>query len=281
MDNQAELSYIFLETHPSDSARVLERVAPESAAALFEEAPLRVVAPVIRQMLPLASARCLLLLDDSKVLGLLRAVGAQAGVALLRQFDGEHRARLLSQLPTALNITYDLLLGYPEDTIGAWMEPNTLALPKSMLVGEALERVKQMDETTNANPYVVNQHLGLVGIIELTELIRADASYSLAVLVKPCPYRLPAQTLLSNVLEHQGWTDYSILPVVDHKDRLVGSLTYATLLKALKIDHETPVNRSSDSMLAATATSYWHGVSALVQSFVNVLPSSSSKERQT
>ena len=278
-DNHADLSYAFLETHPTDAARVLERLAPESAAALIEEAPLRVIAPVLKQMLPLASARCLLLLGDDKVLGLLRAVGAQTGVALLRQFDSAHRVKLLSQLPTALNITYDLLLGYPEGTVGAWMEPNTLALPKEMKVVDAIERVKQMDQTSNASPYVINQHLQLLGIVELADLLRAEVSHPLAILTKPSPYRLPAQALLSNVLDHQGWTEHSILPVVDHAGHLVGSISYAALLKALMIDQKAPVVVGADSMLVTAASSYWHVVSGLVQSFVSLLPVSSSEKK--
>jgi magnesium transporter len=276
-DKLADLSYAFLESHPIDAARVLERLAPESAAALIEEAPLRIIAPVLKQMLPLASARCLLLLDDPKVVGLLRAVGAQTGVALLRQFESAKRAKLLAQLPTALNITYDLLLGYPEGTVGAWMEPNTLALPKEMSVAAAIERVKKMDQTSNASPYVINQQLQLLGVIELADLLRADASHSLSILVKPSPHRLPAQALLSNVLEHQGWTEHSRLPVIDHAGHLVGSLTYSSLLKALMIDQKAPTI-GTDSMLVTAASSYWHGVSSLVQSFVRILPVSSHEK---
>jgi magnesium transporter len=279
MDSHADLSYAFLEAHPNDAARVLERLSTESASALLEVAPIRIVAPVLRQMLPLAGARCLLLLEDSKAVGLLRAVGAQAGVALLRQFDSTHRTRLLSQLPTTLSITIELLLGYPEGTVGAWMEPNTLALPSNMRVSEALERVKQMEQTSNANPYVINQHLALIGFIELSDLIRADSSLSLQFLAKPCAFRLPAQALLRNLPEHQGWTENSLLPVVDHKERLVGSMSYATLLKGLAIDaQQVNTVKNSESMLGAATSTYWQGISTLIQSFVSLLPVESTEK---
>ena len=74
-------------------------------------------------MLPISGARCLEQLDDDQVTGLLRGAGAQAGVALLRYFGAERRSRLLAQLPTALTLAYELLLGYPEDSVGAWMDP--------------------------------------------------------------------------------------------------------------------------------------------------------------
>ncbi|MGJ8620741.1 MAG: CBS domain-containing protein [Methylophilaceae bacterium] len=278
-DNQADLSYAFLESHPTDAARVLERLAPAVVAALIAEAPIRTITPVIRKMLPLASARCLLLLEDDKAVGLLRAVGAQTGVALLRQLETTHRVKLLSQLPTALSITFELLLGYPEGTVGAWMEPNTLALPKNMTVNDAIQRVREMDQTSNANPYVINANLGLVGIVELADLLRADASHTLAILVRPSPFRLPAQASLTNVLDHEGWTEHSILPVVDHADHLIGSMTYAALLKALRIDQSHPQVHGTDSFLVTAASSYWDGVSGLVQSFVNHLPVSASEKK--
>lgn len=41
MASSEELTYAFLEAHPSDAARVLERLAPAAAAALLQSAPLR------------------------------------------------------------------------------------------------------------------------------------------------------------------------------------------------------------------------------------------------
>ena len=79
------LSLAFLEAHPGDAARVLERLAPNVAADLLKSIPQRLAAPVARQMLPLFSARAMDKLADDSAVGLLRAMGPQAGVALLRQ----------------------------------------------------------------------------------------------------------------------------------------------------------------------------------------------------
>jgi magnesium transporter len=70
MASSEELSYAFLETHPADAARVLERLAATEAAALLQAAPLRIASPVLRQMLPLSGARCLEQLDDDQIAGL-------------------------------------------------------------------------------------------------------------------------------------------------------------------------------------------------------------------
>ncbi len=88
-----ELSYAFLESHPVDAARVLERLAAAESGALLQSAPVRLAAPVLRHMLPLPGARCLEQLNDDVITGLLRGTGAQAGVALLRYFGAERRAK--------------------------------------------------------------------------------------------------------------------------------------------------------------------------------------------
>ena len=278
MASSAELTYAFLEAHPADAAHVLERLAPASAAALLQSVPLRLASPVLRQMLPLAGARCLERLDDAETAGLLRGVGAQAGVALLRYFSAEHRARLLAQLPTALTITYELLLGYPEGTVGAWTDPRALALPADMTAGESLERVRRADETLIADPYVIDRNQRLLGYVELADLLRAGAATPLTRLLRPSPHRLPAQALLAGLREHPGWRDASTLPVVERGDRLVGALTHAALQRVLSMEHVTPTARSAEDTLAGIAGAYWFGVSALIQALVSLLPAECRKE---
>lgn len=279
MDSTAELTFAFLEAHPADAARVIERLAPGSAAALLLSAPPRLAAPVLRQMLPLAGARCLERLEDAETTGLLRGVGAQAGVALLRYLGAERRARLLAQLPTALTIAYELLLGYPEDSVGAWMDPRPLAFPSDMTVGEALERVRRADESFVADPYVIDRNQRLLGYVELGDLLRANGATSLARLVRQGPHRLPAQALLAGLPEHPAWHEAAALAVVERGDRLVGSLTHAALLRALSLEQRAPKPRGVDDTLAAMAGAYWYGVSALIQALIALLPAESGERK--
>lgn len=279
MADSEKLTHAFLEAHPADAARVLERLAPAAAAALFQSVPLRLASPVLRQMLPIAGVRCLEQLDDVEIAGLLRGVGVQAGVALLRYFDTERRTRLLVQLPTALTIAYELLLGYPEGTVGAWMDTHALALPADMTVGESLERVRRADETLIADPFVIDRNQRLLGYVELADLLRADAAILLARLVRPSPHRLPAQALLTGLREHQGWREASTLPVVERGDLLVGAFTHAALQRALSIEQSTPAGSSAEDTLVGIAGAYWFGVSALIQALVGLLPVERSENK--
>lgn len=272
MASSEELSYAFLEAHPADAARVLERLAPASAAALLQSAPQRLASPVLRQMLPLAGARCLEQMEDSETIGLLRGVGAQAGVALLRHFGTERRAQMLAELPTALTLAYELLLGYPEGTVGAWMDPHALALPADMSSADSLERVRRAEDAPVADPYVIDRNQRLMGYVELADLLRADAAVPLTRLVRPSPHQLPAQSLLAGLRNHPGWRESSTLPVVDRSDRLVGAITHAAMQRALSLEYSPPTPRNAENTLAGVAGAYWFGVSALIQALVSLLP---------
>ncbi len=267
-----ELGYAFLEAHPLDAAHVLERLTPAASAELLRSAPPRLAAPVLRQMLPLAGARCLERLDDAETAGLLRGVGAQAGVALLRHVGGERRARLLAQLPTAISLAYELLLGYPEGSVGAWMDPRALALPADMTAGEALERVRHAEEAPVADPYVIDRNQRLLGYLEVVDLLRANAATPLGRLLRANSHRLPAQALLAGLREHPGWREASTLPVVEGGERLVGALTHAALQRALALEEAAPPPRGGEDALADIAGAYWFGVSSLIQAVVGLLP---------
>jgi Mg/Co/Ni transporter MgtE len=272
MPDNEKLTHAFLENHPADAARVLEKLPPESAAALLQTIPVRLASPVLRHMLPIAGVRCLEQMDDSDIAGLLRGAGAQTGVALLRYFDAGRRTRLMGQLPTTLTLAYELLLGYPEGTVGAWMDTQALALPADMNVSEALERVRRADQSLIADPFVIDRNQRLLGYVEIADLLRAEDRASLVQLVRPSPHRLPSQALLKGLREHRGWREASTLPVVERGDILVGAFTHAALQRALSIEQSASVSGSAEDTLAGIAGTYWFGVSAMLQALISLLP---------
>lgn len=271
MASSESLTYAFLEAHPVDAARILERLDPASVAALLQSTPLRLASPVLRQMLPLAGARCLEHFGENEAVGMLGSLGAQAGVSLLRYAGAERRACLLSLLPTTLRLASELLLGYPEGTVGAWMDPRALALPADMTCGESLERVRRADDSLIADPYVIDRNQRLLGYVELADLLRAGEAIPLTRLLRSSPHRLPAQAQLAGLREHPGWREASTLPVVERGGQMVGALTHTALQRVLSLE-ETPHQQGSRDTLAGIAGAYWFGVSTLMQAIIGQLP---------
>jgi magnesium transporter len=267
-----ELSFAFLEAHPVDAARVLERLLPQATAVLLAAAPARLTAPVLRQMLPLNAARVIEALDNPIASSLLRSIGPQAGVALLRHLSEARRKELLEPLPAAIAIVFRLLLGYPEDAVGAWMDPRVLAMPGDARVSEATRRVGLSDEGAVEDVYVVGKDQRLQGVVGVVDLLRADTLAVLRQIMRAPTDTLPAQALLAHVRDHQGWSWHRALPVVERGERFVGALRYAALRQALSREVPRQPERATDDALSALAGAYWYCVSGLTEAIVAILP---------
>lgn len=266
------LSLAYLEAHPRDAARVLERLTPTAAADLLASVPLRLAAPVIRQMLPLFAARALDRLGDDRAAGLLRAVGPQAGVAVLRQMPRTRADALVGQLPAPLAVAFRLLLGYPENTVGAWTDPHALALTEDIRSRQAVDHLRSAGHEQDAL-YVVDGEQRLVGVVSLVNLLRAAADTPLRRLMQPPPITVPAQSLIRALDDHPGWASARALPVVERGERFAGVLWQTALASARgpEREHDDQPATPGDA-LSLLAGGYWGAVAGLIEVLVSWLP---------
>lgn len=272
MTGTENLSFAFLESHPADAARVLERIAPRHVAALLAEVPARLAAPVLQSMLPLQAARCLEMLGEDAAAGLLRALGPQAGVAVLHYVPEARRNDLLAQLPTAQGMAFRLLLGYPEDTVGAWMDPRVPALPADSSVESAIRRLREATDEDHAGIFVIGSGQRLLGHAGALDLLRAPADATLDKVMGEAAFTIPARASLRAAETHAGWNRFQVLPVVERDNHFVGALDRGVLVRALQRDRRSPAGDGHDSMIANAASAWWLGVAGLIQLIVSLLP---------
>lgn len=265
------LTLAYVASHPTDAARVLERRAPIEAAALFARLPARAAAPVLTAMLPTAAARVIAAIGDHVAMGLLTAAGAQAAVAVLRHLPEPRRSRLIAGLPTATAIAARLLLGYPEDTVGAWADPQVVALPPTLDAHEAFARVRAEGEGEAEGVYVVGEDQRLLGVVDLAALVRAPDWRSLDALMHPPAATLSAVMPLGAAAEHPAWAQASELPVVARGERLIGALRLSVLTQALGRG-DARDDGEALTIAGLAARGYWDAVSGLVRAFLALLP---------
>jgi magnesium transporter len=266
------LTLAYVSTHPADAARVLETVPAPEAAALVASLPARAMAPVLVAMLPPRAARVLVALDDNRALELLSAAGAHGAVAVLRHVPEPRRTRLVEGLSTATAVASRLLLGFPEDTVGAWTDPDVIAIPPSTTAAEALERVRRDRDAQAVEIYVVAADGRLKGTVALADLLRAPAATTMDALMSDA-ITLPAAMPLAAALAHPAWRRATSLPVVERGERLIGVLGAAKLDEALLLrkQHEHP-DHGGTTLAELAATGYWDAVSGLVQLGLASLP---------
>lgn len=272
MADPQQLTLAYLEAHPRDAARVLERLPAKQAAALFVRLPARVAAPAFAAMLPTAAARNLDALDDESATGLLAALGTQAAVIVLRHVGEPRRTQLVERLPAHTAVASRLLLGYPDDSAGAWCDPEVVLLGASVRADDAIARVRAAPGARIDDVYIAGSNDRLLGSVSLAMLLRAPGATLLGELATRPVAVLPAATPLVGAMTHRAWQQVAEIPVIERGEQLVGVLQRATLTRVLARQRAAAEAAPETHVMGVIAGGYWNVVSGLIGACVTALP---------
>jgi len=272
MAEAEHLALAFLADHPHEAALVLEGMGQRDAVDLFERVPARTAGPVLAGMVASAAARIVAAMTHETALAVLAAAGTQAAVATLRHVPEPRRGALVAGLPTATGVASRLLLGFPDDTAGAWADPDVIALAPAMRVSEALARLRMPEQPRVDEVHVTAADRNLLGVIDLHTLLRTGETQTLGALARPAVGTIAAAAPLASAAAHRGWEHSVVLPVVERGGRFLGVLRRAVLMRALA-RRRGPVRDDGDETVAgAVARGYWDAVSSLAGAALAVLP---------
>lgn len=266
------LTLAYVSSHPADAARVLERQPTSEAAAVLARLPARAAAPALVEMLPPAAARVIAAVGDRVALALLTAAGAKGAVAVLRHVAEPRRTRLVDGLPTVTAVAAKLLLGYPEDTVGAWADPHVVALAPELGALEALALVRGEPEGEAGEVFVVGEDRRLLGVVDLATLVRAPEWRTLSALMRPPAATLPAVMPLSGAISLRAWKRSTALPVVERGERLIGVLRIEALAEAVASGRGGREPVGDMTLVEYGARSYWEVVAGLVRAGLALVP---------
>jgi magnesium transporter len=264
------LTNAYLAAHPDGAARVLEQLPDEEAAALFESAPVRLGAPVLSAMLPHTAARCVLRLETPRAAMLLAAVSFPSAAAILRNMPEPPRTLLLDAMPTATALGARALLGYPEDSVGACVDSEIIALPPDRRASDALEALRAARVVPSGPVFVVDAQRRPLGKVELPELVRAGAQERLDTLMVAAGDLLPAMTPLAGADTHRVWQDTDVVPVVERGGGLVGVVRRNALRQA-QGRRTLVTDPPAQSLTGALVLGYWNAVSGLIEATLSLL----------
>lgn len=260
------LSLAFVEAHPEAAARVLEHLAPEAAAPLLAAGPVRLIAPLVRELAPFHAARCLEVMSADDAAGLLGALGPQSAAAVLRYLPATRRPPVLEALPMARAALLRTLIGYPEQTVGAWMDPDAPALRPDRTAEQALAQLRRVrDPDRGERVYVVDLAGRLTGTVSVGRLLRAHDAATLASLVQGPPALLSARAGLRSVSRLTAWDKAPALPVAEWGGRFAGALHRADLARGLARREAGAVPIAVGEALGALARTYGLALTALVE----------------
>ncbi|HEY9182740.1 MAG TPA: hypothetical protein VIQ99_06040 [Gammaproteobacteria bacterium] len=233
MSGREELASAYLRLHPESAARLLESMTPDQANAVLNAVDLPTAGSVVGHMLPTYAARCVENQPPADSALLLERLGSQESVAVLRHLPNDHREAVLNSLGPQWLMAFKLLLSYPTNTVGAWVEPRVLTLPDDCTVGEARDRIARSEHATQARIYVLDRSRRLRGAVRGLMLLQMPSRKKVASILEPAD-AIWARDPLATAQEHGVWERHTEAPVINREEEFIGVISYADLRKAFR-----------------------------------------------
>lgn len=221
----------FLESHPVESARILESRPPSEVAALLSGVEPEIAAAVVQRMAPGSAAAGVADTEIGSAANIVKRLPLDSTVLLLRRLPEPKRSAVMDSLPRRMADPIGRLLEYPEGTAGAVMDPNVFVVANDLTVRGALERLRRNPRTTIYYVYVTDREQRLVGVLTLRELMLANRDDPIVSAMHKSPLSMRATASHLELVKHIGWRKVHAIPVVDDADALLGVVRYETLRK--------------------------------------------------
>jgi Mg/Co/Ni transporter MgtE len=261
----------YLSLHPESAARLLESMPVEQANAVFAAVDVATAAPVLGHMLPTHAAQCIEQQPPADSAVLLEHLGSQEAVAVLRHLPADLREAVLGSLGPQWLMAFKLLLSYPLNAVGAWVEPRVLTLPDDCNAGEARDRIARSNQVAQARIYVLDRSRRLRGAIRGLTLLQVPNRKMLASILEPAE-ALWAPDPLATAQEHDVWERHTEAPVINREEEFIGVISYADLRKAFRQSTRAASSHGErdlaevTELLAIGAGSLWKSLGELMRS---------------
>jgi CBS domain-containing protein len=173
--------------------------------------------------------------SDAEVAQVLARMDTDDAADLLLEIEQDRRIPILNLMPPAKQRKIRVLLGHNPSTAGGLMNPDFISVPATATVAEALARVRASDlEPQQVSiACLVDDSGALVGVISLSELVRAKEDHLLSTLIDASTPTVVAEADLPDVA--MLMSDYNLIamPVLDGDGKPIGIIAVDDILEQL------------------------------------------------
>ncbi len=253
----------FIDEHPLEAARVLEKLPVENCIEYFQDIKPEQIGRLFHYFLPTFSVRCLQKMPEDilniatqyAMSDVCRSLLGQETLVQQSIFD-RLNAKLASQLKSRLK--------YPSDSVARLFTQQCPVIPSSLSVGEALKQIERTKQEGECQINVVDDEHKLLGGVNVSGLLMADKKDSIKKYISPQkrPHVLVGSRI-SDVENNKGWLRFRQLPVVDRNGIYLGELDFVDL-KSFEQGGIGQQREEGFGALLSLAGLYWLSVSWLM-----------------
>ncbi|MFT6914048.1 MAG: magnesium transporter [Motiliproteus sp.] len=231
------LQAAFLDQHPTEATRMLEKLPGVQIAALLSQQPLSVSLKIWERLVPDIAMRALEPLSPKQRAELFTRVDPARTVTWLAGCSPELRAQYLAQLPEPLAAEQQSLLAFPANSAGSLMDPRVLVFRPSMTVKEGLQRLRSSGRRDVRSVFMADDEGRLLGSVTLQALALELPSTRLSALMQPVVAFVDSVASREEVVSKLQDDKLTDLPVVDIGGQLIGVVRPYALITA--VENET------------------------------------------
>lgn len=246
----APLAAEVLQQQPApDAADALERLDEEYARSVLAAMEDQAAADALAEMESnLVSSILEDLVDEDRYAELGRLLSLLApddAVSLLRTLDDDDRMRVCATIDRGHAAMLQELVGYPQGTAGGMMTTRHVALPMESTVGQAVEIIRDSDVQEDLPFLPVIDPAGcLAGLVGLRALLVEPSGTPLEDCMDTAVHAVQAETDDEDVARTFQKYDYTMLPVVDARHRLLGIVTVDDVIDLIQSEQTEDAQRS-------------------------------------
>jgi magnesium transporter len=255
----------FLTTHPLDAVYIIEKLKNDDIVSLLDSLPDQIAGGIVSHLNINIAINCLQMTSIRKAAGIIDNLPPEIVPMLIRRMPKDFRERLLETISEDKSIYLKKTLDQPEETVGAVMDSFVKTFYEDFTVAEALKYLKLHSKENFFYIYILSRDQKLAGVVSISALLNAKSDKSLAAIMNKKVIKILVDVKYISVLNHPGWQDFHVLPVVDINNVFQGLLWYQLLRCLKEKSQKSPLPQNVVAASSALGELYRLGISGLIR----------------
>ena len=240
-----ELREMVEEINPIDLAPIFEELEPEKQVLLLRLLPKELAAETFVELDGDMQEALILKFSDKELKAVVDELYLDDAVDIIEEMPAGIVKKILRGADAETRKAINELLKYPKDSAGSIMTPEYIDLKKNMTVQEAFGRIRKvgLDKETVYTCYVTNSSRRLEGVVSIKELLLADENEVIKDIME-------TNVIYANTLDDKedaarlfNKYDFSVIPVVDKENRLVGIVTVDDAIDVIEEENTEDIEK--------------------------------------
>ena len=222
-----KLRTVLSEMNEADLAAIMDTMEDEESLKIFRILPKDMAADVFPLLEVDDQKYIIMSLSDKEASTIIDNLMADDATDILEEMPASIVKKILANASPETRKDIDHLLRYPDDSAGSIMTVEYVDLRESMTVADAIERIRRIgldSETVNVC-YVLDNTRVLKGTVALRYLLIMPQETVIGEMMNDNVISINTMTDQEEAAQMFQKYDFTVLPVVDNEDRMVGIIT--------------------------------------------------------